>query len=81
MFSENFDPLQELRDLQIENIKLKHQVNQLVQNQNKIQEFMVEFSQQHADLAKETVIISKALNESRAELREWQQKVVSISNQ
>lgn len=52
MFNE-FDPYTELQRLKVESINQRNLINQLITNNNKLQDLLVQLSQQHQDIAHE----------------------------
>lgn len=68
MYNENYSPYDELQNLRNESISQRHTINTLITYNNKLQDLLVELSEQHQGITHQYSLFHKKLNRLEREL-------------
>jgi len=68
MFSNEFNPYEDLQNLKIDSITVRNTINTLVHSNNRLSDLLVELSQQHRELSVEATKLGQRLNALESEL-------------
>lgn len=80
MFSNNFDPLEELHRLRAESINQRATITQLVNHNNKLQDLMVELSDHHRSLTANYTAVNQRLTQLTNEINDIKNKTLILTN-
>ena len=76
----NFDPYAELQQLKQQSVMQQNTINQLIQNNNKLQDLLVELSQQHQNITQQYGNFHKRLNAVNQELNTLKANTIVFTN-
>lgn len=80
MFNTGFDPYAELQHLKMVVNLQEQKINQLIQHNNKLQDLMVELSQQHQGITHQYGNFHKKLNSLSIELNNLRENTIVFTN-
>lgn len=80
MLNNSFDPYDELQQLKIESIRQRNTINQLIQNNNKLQDLLLEISEQHRNITVEYGNFNKKLTVMQQHIKSIENSTVVLTN-
>ena len=80
MLNNGFDPYDELQQLKIESIRQRNTINQLVQNNNKLQDLLLEISEQHRNITVEYGNFNKKLTVMQQHIKSIENNTIVLTN-
>ncbi len=80
MFNNEFDPYAELQQLKVESLRQRNIINQLVQNNNRLQDLLMELSNQHQSIATNYKTFNNKLSTVKTDLEELRKNTIVFSN-
>jgi len=81
MFNTGFDPYAELQHLKMVVNLQDQKINQLIQHNNKLQDLMVELSQQHQGIAHQYSAFNNKLAVMKADLSDLRANTIVFTNE
>jgi len=80
MFNNGFDPYAELQQLRLESVNQRNLINQLITNNNKLQDLLMELSNQHQSIATNYKTFNHKLATIKADLEDLRKNTLVFSN-
>lgn len=80
MFNNDFDPYAELQHLKMVSSVQEQKINQLISHNNKLQDLLVELSQQHVNITNQYGNFNKRLSSITKDLKNFKESTVVLTN-
>lgn len=80
MFNTGFDPYAELQHLKMVSSVQEQKINQLISHNNKLQDLLVELSQQHVNITNQYGNFNKRLSSITKDLKNFKESTVVLTN-